>query len=81
MNWIEIIGIVSTVIAVGGVLANNRKLRWCFLLWMVSNATSMAIHIDAGIWSLAGRDAAFLILAVEGWFLWGKRNLTTNEHE
>jgi len=81
MNMIEIIGFVSTVIAVWGVLANNRKQRWCFLLWMVSNAMSMAIHIDAGIWSLVGRDAAFLILAVEGWFLWGKRNLTTNEHE
>ena len=66
---IEIIGVVSTVIAIIGVLANNRHLRWCFLLWLISNAMSMAIHIDAGIWSLAVRDAAFFVMAVEGWFL------------
>ena len=80
IQMIEIIGFISGVFAVIGVLANNRKLRWCFLVWMVSNAMSMAIHIDAGIWSLVGRDAAFLTLAVEGWFLWGKRNLTGTCH-
>ena len=70
---IEIIGLISSVLAVVGVLANNRRLRWCFILWMVSNAMSMAIHADAGILSLAARDAVFLALAVEGWFKWGKR--------
>ena len=70
---IEIIGAVATVIAIVGVLANNRHLRWCFLLWLISNAMSMAIHIDAGIWSLAVRDAAFFVMAVEGWFLWGNK--------
>ena len=73
---IEIIGIISSVLAVIGVLANNRRLRWCFLVWMVSNAMSMAIHADAGIWSLAARDAVFLLLAVEGWIKWGKKGET-----
>ena len=70
---IEIIGAVATVIAIIGVLANNRRLRWCFLFWLISNAMSMAIHMDAGIRSLAVRDAAFFVMAVEGWFLWGKK--------
>lgn len=70
---IEIIGTFTTILAVVGVLANNRRLRWCFLLWMVSNALSLAIHAHAAIWSLAARDAIFLVLAVEGWVKWGKK--------
>jgi len=70
---IEIIGFISGALAVIGVLANNRKLRWCFLFWMVSNSMSLAIHADAGIWSLAIRDAVFLVLAFEGWFKWREK--------
>ena len=70
---IEIIGIIATVLAVVGVLANNRRLRWCFIIWIFSNALSLAIHVDAAIWSLAVRDAVFLVLAVEGWVKWGKK--------
>ena len=77
---IEIIGAISSVIAIAGVAANNRRIRWCFLLWVVSNTLSLAIHAHAGIWSLAARYALFLILAVEGWFKWGKKNLTANGH-
>ncbi|MCJ7778845.1 MAG: nicotinamide mononucleotide transporter family protein [Sedimentisphaerales bacterium] len=72
---IETIGAISTVIAIIGVLANNRKLRWCFLLWMVSNALSLAIHADAAIWSLVARDAMFLVLAFDGWFRWKKNKI------
>ena len=72
---IEIIGFISGVLAVIGVLANNRKLRWCFLVWMVSNAMSLAIHAEAGIWSFVARDAVFLILAVEGWIMWGRKKV------
>ena len=68
---IELIGTISTVLAVVGVLANNRRLRWCFLVWMVSNSLSLVIHSQAGIWSLLVRDAIFLILAIEGWVRWG----------
>ena len=67
---IELIGSIATVIAIIGVIANNRKLRWCFLLWMISNAMSLIIHFDAGIWSLVARDAVFLVLAVEGYCKW-----------
>ena len=72
---IEYIGIISGILAIIGVLANNRRLRWCFIVWMVSNAMSLVIHFDAGIWSLVVRDAVFLILAVEGWFKWGRKKV------
>lgn len=70
---IEIFGIIATILAVIGVLANNRRLRWCFLVFLVSNGLCLAIHAHAAIWSLVVRDAIFLILAVEGWRKWGKQ--------
>lgn len=77
---LEIIGIFATFFAVIGVITNNRRLRVCFLLWLVSNALSGVMHIHAGIWSLFVRDAIFFILAIEGWFKWGKkRNETTSK--
>ena len=63
----EIIGVASTLLAVTGVFLNNRKIRICFLVWMVSNGLSLLIHSRARIWSLTARDAIFLVLAVEGW--------------
>lgn len=67
----EIIGIVATVLAVAGVITNNRRLRLCFLLWLVSNGLTGGIHVHAGIWSLVARDTIFFVLAIVGWFKWG----------
>ena len=69
---IEIIGILATVLAVIGVLANNRQLRWCFLIWFISNVLSAGIHAHALIWSLFIRDIVFVVLAIEGWIRWGR---------
>ena len=68
----EIIGIIATTLAVIGVITNNRRLRVCFLIWMASNALTGAIHAHAGIWSLFVRDVIFFVLAIEGWFKWGR---------
>jgi len=70
---IEIAGIIATIFAVIGVITNNRRLRVCFLLWLVSNGLTGAIHIYAGIWSLVVRDAIFFVLAIEGWIKWGRK--------
>ena len=69
----EIIGTISGALAITGVLLNNRKLRGCFLVWIFSNSVSLGLHVDAGLYSLAVRDAVFLILAFEGWIKWGKK--------
>ena len=70
---IELIGTIATILAVTGVLANNRRLRWCFIVWFVSNGLTLFIHAHAVIWSLVVRDAIFLVLAVEGWIKWGRK--------
>lgn len=75
---IEVVGIVCTVIAVAGVVLNNRKMRECFWLWMVSNLISAGLHVWLGLWSLAVRDAIFFVLAIEGVWMW-KKNFGTEK--
>ncbi len=70
---IEIIGTIATILAIAGVLLNNRRFRVCFLVWLVSNAISLVIHAHLSVWSLMVRDAIFLVLAVEGWIKWGRK--------
>jgi len=70
---VETIGIIGTVLAVAGVLLNNRRRRECFYLWLVSNGLTLAVHVMAGIWSLAVRDAIFFLLAIDGLAKWSRR--------
>lgn len=72
LSLVETLGAVATTLAVAGVILNNHRLRFCFVLWIVSNAMSLAIHLDAGIWSLAARDGAFWLLAIHGLWRWGR---------
>jgi len=66
----EILGTIATVIAVAGVLLNNRQNRACFVLWMLSNLVFGYIHAEAGMISLVGRDIIFYLLAIEGFRKW-----------
>lgn len=70
MAVIEAMGWIATAIAISGVVLNNRRRRECFLLWIVSNGLTLVIHLAAGIWSLAVRDALFFALAIEGLIRW-----------
>lgn len=70
---LELLGLISGVLAVTGVVLNNRKLIACFPLWLASNAISAGLHVHAGLWSLAGRDLVFFFLAIDGWRRWRER--------
>ena len=73
INSNEIIGGVASILAVAGVLLNNRKMIACFFLWFVSNFLSGLLHWDAGMYSLMARDAIFLVLTIEGIWRWRKK--------
>lgn len=78
----EIAGLVVTIVAVWGVLLNNRLRRSCFILWLMSNGLSALIHAGAGMWSLALRDAIFFGLCIEGLWKWKQKLIgTTNGHK
>jgi len=69
----EFLGLISGTLGILGVLLNNRRLIWCFPVWLLSNALSCSLHLHAALWSLAGRDLVFLILSFDGWRRWRKR--------
>jgi len=71
-GW-ETAGAVAAGLAVAGVFLNNHRRRVCFILWMISNAATGLIHAYAGLWALLARDLIFLVLAVQGWRLWGRQ--------
>jgi hypothetical protein len=70
MVWIEIIGLVTTVLAVIGTVLNNQRRRACFSIWLVSNASSLGCHVALAAYSFALRDAIFFALAIHGLFAW-----------
>ena len=71
---IETLGFAATVLAVAGVVLNNRKYIACFYFWLVSNWLSAMVHWQSGIYSLLVRDAIFMLLALEGIYQWRRRN-------
>jgi len=79
LDWTTIVGGIATVGAVVGVVLNNRRLSSCFIVWLVSNTLTAAVHADAGLWTLLARDVIFLVLAVEGLWRWRKAGTMTNE--
>ena len=72
MTLLEAIGWAVTVIAVTGVVLNNLRNRACFVLWMVSNAMTAAVHGQAGMSGLLARDVIFFGLCIHGLWAWKK---------
>ena len=66
----EIIGGIACVLAVVGVLLNNRKMIGCFYFWIESNSLGGLLHWAAGQYTLCARDVIFLALAVAGFWKW-----------
>ena|GEM_PF-1393453 len=77
----QLAGGFATGLAVFGVLLNNRRIRWCFPVWWVSNSLTLGLHVHAGLWTLAVRDAVFVVLAVAGWRRWGVTAGTGNREQ
>jgi nicotinamide riboside transporter PnuC len=71
--WLQIAGWAVSIVAIIGVVLNNRMNRACFILWMFSNSATLLLHLRAAMYGLAARDAVFLVLAVWGWRAWKKR--------
>lgn len=62
----------ATVIALAGTVLNCKKVRLCFLLWLLTNAMWLAWDIAHGLPSRAILDAVQFALAGWGYYEWGK---------
>jgi nicotinamide riboside transporter PnuC len=81
MTIYEIIGWLAFVGAVGGAVMNNHKLRACFLVWIIANVITAALHVrgyvlgDGAMLPLVVRDVLFTMLSIHGWYAWGRSRI------
>jgi len=64
MTWaLAAISLIATFL-------NARKVRWCFALWIITNAGWSAWHFSIGNHARAVLDACYFGLAIYGWRRW-----------
>ncbi|HQL74707.1 MAG TPA: nicotinamide mononucleotide transporter [Phycisphaerae bacterium] len=73
MDPFDLAGWLATLVAFVGVWLNNKRRRACFVMWLVSNAATFALHAAASMWPMAARDAIFFLMAIHGWRLWAAK--------
>ena len=72
-DWV---GSLATVLAIAGVLLNNRMDRRCFIVWIVSNLICLYLHNSArrrgasGMVAMIVRDIVFTVLSAHGYMMW-----------
>lgn len=69
----ELLGLFTLGITITGSILNNRKMILCFPIWVISNIIYLGMHIHLGSWSLALKDAAFIVICVDGYFRWRRK--------
>lgn len=62
----------ATIAALAGTVLNCKKIRFCFVLWLITNAMWFAWDVSHGLVSRAVLDTVQFILA--GWGLYEWRN-------
>lgn len=66
MTWTWLITIASLI----GVIANIYQKRWCFWIWVVTNASWFIIDWQRGLPEQATLFAVYFALAIWGLWQW-----------
>ena len=61
-----------TVASLVGTVANIKRLRWCFLIWFVTNIVWTVYDWRLGAPAQAALGAVYVGLAVWGFYAWRK---------
>jgi hypothetical protein len=69
VDWTWLVMIASLV----GTVANIRQRRWCFAVWILTNAAWMANNIHIGQYAQAARDLVYLGLSAWRLLAWRNR--------
>ena len=68
MSWTWGVAIFSLI----GTVANIKKKRWCFVIWLFTNGAWCAYSIITGQYSRALLDFVYLGFAVYGLIEWSR---------
>ena len=67
------IEVIVLILAIIGVVLNNRMIILCFPIWMISNVLAGYVHAAGGMYGMLTRDAAFFVLCIHGWASWYRK--------
>lgn len=67
-DWMWVVTVASLI----GTVANVYRRRWGFLVWVGTNSAWVVYDIHLAAWPQAALMAVCLVLAVWGWFAWGR---------
>lgn len=62
----------ATVIALIGTVLNCKQIKWCFVLWLITNAMWFVWDIFIGLYNRAIMDSVQFVLAGWGLYEWSK---------
>lgn len=65
---------IATIVALAGTILNCKQIKWCFLLWLFTNAMWFAWDIYCGLFNRAIMDAVQFVLAGWGLYEWNKKD-------
>lgn len=71
MSWIDVLKILAVACGLTGVVLNIKKVRLCFLLWLVSNGCWA--WITRAEYLLSVQFGVFCIVCICGFFAWGSK--------
>jgi len=81
MNKIEILLWCNTVFAIIGTFLNAKKIRFGFLVWMITNCVFVINNIFIHSYQQAALFFVYFGLALFGWISWGKQEKSKNTEE
>lgn len=72
MGKLEIFLWCNTVLAIIGTFLNAKRVRFGFIIWMVTNTVFVVNNLIIKSFPQAALFGVYLVLAVFGWISWGK---------
>lgn len=63
----------ATVLTLVGVILNIKRIRVCFIIWLVGNCLWFYMFITTQVWGMAICQAVFCATCVWGWHEWRPR--------
>jgi nicotinamide riboside transporter PnuC len=71
---------VNTILAIVGTFLNAKQVRFGFIIWMITNAVFVGYNICLHSFQQAALFSVYFVLAVFGWFSWGKNAKKVEEN-
>lgn len=72
MSKLEIFLWCNTILAIIGTFLNAKRVRFGFIIWMVTNTVFVVNNLIIKSYPQAALFGVYFVLAVFGWISWGK---------